>query len=109
MGLGKLRLGHALDITNIATILEILMDEFVQVPKLEFDGRPNIIESHDARMLADNLKTPLQITEVIIGHLQDKEIFKNIAIDHKSECAKPRLTRLRKKVTQPWFDLGFDV
>jgi hypothetical protein len=58
------------------------VDKLVDIAELQLDRGAHIVETRDARMLPDDFQAPFQLALVIVRHLQNEQVFKDIAIDH---------------------------
>ena len=70
------RLGLA-DVADIARTLEILMNETLDITKLEFDGRAHIVEFNDLSEVIDDLETAIKTPPMIVGKFENEKILKN--------------------------------
>jgi hypothetical protein len=56
------------------------VDEGVHVTELQLDRSADIIKPGNSAVLPDDLQAPLQAALVIIRHLKDEKVFKNVAV-----------------------------
>ena len=59
---------------------EVPVDEVLHVAQLEFDGRADIVEADDARIGRDDVEAALHAARMVVGELQDEEIFEDVAV-----------------------------
>jgi hypothetical protein len=60
------------------------VDECVSIAKLEFDRSPDVVEPDNAGMLFGNLESAFEASQVVVGHFQNEQVFKYVAV-HKME------------------------
>jgi hypothetical protein len=60
--------------------LEIGVDEIVNIAKLQFDRCFDIDLSHGGGVITDDFDPAIYAAPVVIGHFQDKEVFKDFAV-----------------------------
>ena len=77
-----------LDVANVRPRAEILVDERLHVPELELDRRAHVVEADDAGVGVDDLQAALDAPEVVVGHLEDEQIFEHIAFNHDSHLIR---------------------
>jgi len=70
------------DVADVGPVAKILVDEAVDVAQLHLDGGPDIVEAHDAGILADDLQAAFEFAVMVVGHFEHEKIFKNDAV-HK--------------------------
>jgi hypothetical protein len=73
---------HPLHVINIVPVPKIFMNEGINIAKLEFNGSPNVVKSRNAGKLMYYFEPSIYISFVVVCHLQDKEIFKNVSIHY---------------------------
>src|ERR1019366_3343344 len=74
------RVHRLLDVPDIRTILEILVNEVGDVPELELDGGLHAVVSRDLREVLDDLETALEFPEVVVGELENEELVENVVV-----------------------------
>src|SRR6185437_10419733 len=79
--IGKSRIERLLDVPEIGTVDEIFMNESLDIAELELDGSAHIIEAHHLGKLLNDLQSPFHTSEMVVSHLQNKEILENILIN----------------------------
>jgi hypothetical protein len=58
------------------------VDKPVDIAKLQLDCGPYIVETNHVRKLLNDLEPAFQVPQMVIRHLQDKEIFENTFVNH---------------------------
>ena len=53
--------------------------KLVDVAELELDRRADVVEADDLGVFADDLQAALDLAPVVVGQLQDEQVFKDIA------------------------------
>ena len=61
-------------------MFKILVNEGIDIAKLELDGRPDVIKSSYSTMFFNNLKSSVKASLMIIRHLKYEKVFENVAI-----------------------------
>ena len=61
-----------LDVAYVVAFAEILVDERVDIAKLQFDRRTYVIKADDLGIVTDDLQPALQVSQMVVSHFQDK-------------------------------------
>jgi hypothetical protein len=56
------------------------VNKAVNVAELKLDGSPHVVESGDATVLSDDLEPALQTALMVVCHLEDEQIFKDVSV-----------------------------
>jgi hypothetical protein len=76
------RLGEAFDVFYIHPVFEVRVNEGIQVTVLEFEPKPERVVLAHIMERTDNFLANLYIPHVVVGHLENKQIIKDIVVAH---------------------------
>jgi hypothetical protein len=56
------------------------VNEAIDIAELKFDGSADIVKPGHTAMFTDNLKPALQTTLMVVRHLKNEQVFKNVSV-----------------------------
>ena len=65
-----------LDVADIVTLAEILVNEGIHIAQLDLDGGTHVVEADDAREVGDDAQAALEPPPMVIGKFENEEVFK---------------------------------
>jgi hypothetical protein len=79
LALGKAGVERPLDVADVAALAEILVDEGVDVAKLQLDRRLDVVEADDPRKVGDDAQPAFKSALVVVCQFEDEQVFKDLA------------------------------
>ena len=80
IGLAQLGVFGLLDVAQFGIALEIRMDEFINVAKLQFDGRFDVVVADDGGVVADDLQAAIELAPMVVGKFKDEQILEQLVV-----------------------------
>lgn len=56
------------------------MDKPIDIPKLELDRRPHVVEADNGRVVANDPEPTVKPAPVVVGHFEDEEVLEQVAV-----------------------------
>ena len=80
VGLAQFGVFGLLDVAQLGIALEVRMDEFIHVTKLQLDCGLDVVVTHDRGVIADDLQAAIELAPMVVGKLEDEQIFKQLVV-----------------------------